>query len=691
MTGQAACLELAFFARVRLRARRRALWLRSLWEAEAVPKNVGIGHEEIDRILTSPAEAAEAEASFYERDSEARALGRLIDAADEGAAGDQRWRGLCHLFCLNVPESDLLALAAAVSADPGFARVCGYLHDDVSACFATPMLAQALFQWAPDMHVCSGSALARWRLATVPENAPHPCASNTPWIADPYMVRWLAGETGIDPVLADSIARIVPTDTASLDRLDPHLLDGMRDFFGKSRGLSGGSAVPVEIEITGPRGAGKRTLAAQFCAELGAALLVVDAAQLIPAETAPAVQTTRLIHALRAGRLEGAALYWQHAEVLDDRARALLDGVSELTFFGMEAPPSRNSIPVHAARQQFRIRGLTQEQRARLWRRFTDVPAPDSAREWNLSPAEIRAAANVAHAGPVAVLQACHRLLQRDHEGLLTKLECPYTWDDIVVPAAMRRQLEELTAQARLQTAVLEDWGFGRLCPMGHGLSALFAGPSGTGKTMAAQVVARTLDRELCRVDLAEVVNKYIGETEKRLKRVFDACERAAVVLFFDEADALFGQRTQVKDSHDRYANIQIDYLLQRMEQFDGIALLSTNRVNDLDSAFMRRLRFVVNFVPPGPEERLALWRLALLQRSPAGAELLDDIDWQWLADKLILTGADIKAIALAAAFLARAESARIRMDHLLHAAKREMAKHGASWRTGEWSPKPNA
>jgi SpoVK/Ycf46/Vps4 family AAA+-type ATPase len=127
------------------------------------------------------------------------------------------------------------------------------------------------------------------------------------------------------------------------------------------------------------------------------------------------------------------------------------------------------------------------------------------------------------------------------------------------------------------------------------------------------------------------------------------------------------------------------------MEQFDGIALLSTNRMNDLDTAFMRRLRFVVNFVPPGPEERLTLWRRALLERSPAGVDLLDAIDWRWLADKLILTGAEIKAIALAAAFLARAESARIRMDHLLHAARREMAKHGTSWRTGEWSPKPNA
>jgi len=205
---------------------------------------------------------------------------------------------------------------------------------------------------------------------------------------------------------------------------------------------------------------------------------------------------------------------------------------------------------------------------------------------------------------------------------------------------------------------------------------------------MAAQVMARSLGRQLCRVDLAEVVNKYIGETEKRLKRVFEACERAAVVLFFDEADALFGQRTQVKDAHDRYANIQIDYLLQRMEQFDGIAILATNRKSDMDSAFMRRLRFLIDFQPPGPRERMNLWRIALEERSPGGDELLDEIDWNWLAENLILTGADIKATALGAAFIARSQNSRIRMQHLVHAARREMTKHGTAWRAGEWSKK---
>jgi len=199
---------------------------------------------------------------------------------------------------------------------------------------------------------------------------------------------------------------------------------------------------------------------------------------------------------------------------------------------------------------------------------------------------------------------------------------------------------------------------------------------------MAAQVVARELDLDLYRVDLAGVVNKYIGETEKRLKQVFDHCERAHVLLFFDEADALFGQRMRVKDSHDRFANIEIDYLLQRMEQFDGVAVLATNRKNDLDTAFLRRIRFVIDFLPPGPEERLRLWKKALPECTPSGETLLGAVDWGHLAQNLALTGADIKNAVLSAAFLARSEGGVISMRHLLRAVRREMAKHGSVLRT---------
>ncbi len=675
-------MERPTLSRVRLRARRRALWLRQLWSSDdGNATGLAITHSEVDRILADPSEIKQAEISFYDSNQQARELSRLIVLADKCAEEDERWQTLLGIYRMSQEESDLLALAILVVSDPSFARVCAYLHDDATAGYATQLLAAALFDWPPDAGVSSDSILLRWRLASVPFNAAF--APNTPWTADSYIVRWLLTEQVTDPLLETGAGLITHNDVKGFDCLDPATLTDISSFLAKMRNKSDASA--IELELIAPEGSGKRTLAAQVCASLGHDLLVVDARTVVPSDLPFHQRNERMIHAARMARLNSAVLYWNHSESLDSSVRKSSRGLSELVFFASDSLAAHDA-DARVVRQSFYLNPLRPAERLRLWQRFTDVPAPEVIREWELRPAEIRAAANAAAAGPDAVLSACRRMLhQETGDLLLTSLKCPYLWDDIVLTPDVRKQLEELSSQARLREPVLEHWGFERLCAMGHGLTALFAGPSGCGKTMAAQVLARELNRELLRVDLAGVVNKYIGETEKRLRMVFDSCERSAVVLFFDEADALFGQRTQVKDAHDRYANIQIDYLLQRMEQFDGIAILATNRKSDLDSAFLRRLRFIVDFHPPGPAERVILWRKALAQRSPSGEELLDAIDWDWLADKLTMTGADIKATALAAAFLARAEGSRIRTEHLLHAARREMTKQGTAWRAGDW------
>jgi len=674
--------EPVFLRRTRLRARRRALWLRALWSSDIAAKGEAISDDEVDRILTGPASMAAEEAEFYKSDREAIELSRLIAAADPTANQDVRWSALCQTFQLTQPESDLLSLAATVAADPAFARVCGYLHDDASACYATPMLAAALFGWQQPMSI--DGALTRWQLATPQQHSGHlSAAPNAPWVADPFIVQWLCGATGRDPAVAAALELLPANRVASLEVLDPETMRAMRDFI---------AAVPppVEIELIAPSGSGKRTLASQLCAGMGTTLIAIDARLLTAGDPSAAQMQDRVLRVMRQGRLEGAIPYWNHAGQLDARTRQSFEGVFDLSFLAAESAARLPASPP-VARASFTMQPIGPALRARLWRHFTAELYPETIRGWSLRPAEIRSASRVASAGGDAVLRACRGILHSDPGELFTALPCPYAWSDIVLAPSVRRQLEELTAQARLGTEVLEDWGFERLCRMGRGLNVLFAGPSGTGKTMAAQVVARELGRELYRVDLAGVVNKYIGETEKRLKLVFEACERSAVVLFFDEADALFGQRTQVKDAHDRYANIQIDYLLQRMEQFDGVAILATNRKNDLDSAFVRRLRFIVDFLTPGPQERLALWRIALAERSPSGEELLDGIHFEWLAENLVLTGADIKSIALAGAFLARAQGTRIRMEHLMHAARRETNKHGAAWRGGDWSSNANS
>jgi SpoVK/Ycf46/Vps4 family AAA+-type ATPase len=304
--------------------------------------------------------------------------------------------------------------------------------------------------------------------------------------------------------------------------------------------------------------------------------------------------------------------------------------------------------------------------------------------EWALRPAEIGVAARVTPAGDHEVREVCRRLLMAGTPELLSPLPLPYTWDDLVVSPATAAHLREFQAQAAERGRVLDDWCFSRLTSLGRGTTALLAGPSGTGKTMAAQVLARSLGLDLYRIDLAGIMSKYIGETEKHLRQVFEACERAPVLLLFDEADALFGKRTQVSDAHDRYANIEIDYLLQRMEQFDGVAVLATNRKGDLDTAFVRRLRFIIDFAPPSAAEREQLWRLALEGAADAGGRLLTgDLDWPDLARELDLTGAAIKSAALSAAFLARSEGNLISRHHVLAAARRELGKQGVVVRPG--------
>jgi SpoVK/Ycf46/Vps4 family AAA+-type ATPase len=439
----------------------------------------------------------------------------------------------------------------------------------------------------------------------------------------------------------------------------------------------------VELELWGEPGAGKRTLAAQFAAALGADLLTVDADQLL-ADAPSATATERLVRAVRMARLAGAILYWQNGEGLSLRVWQAIGGYRGVMLFGGAGTTPRTSKSP-AARRSFGLPALRRDMRLALWGRYAAEPAPHVIENWILTPAEIARAAHLAPAGPDAVAHACQESLSSAPGELFTPLVCPFTWQDIVLPAGLREHLAELERQVRLRWAVYEEWGFERLCPLGRGITAMFSGPSGTGKTMAAQVLARSLGLKLLRVDLAGVMNKYIGETEKRLKLVFDVCERANVMLFFDEADALFGQRTQVKDAHDRFANIEIDYLLQRMEQFEGIAILATNRKGDLDKAFVRRLRFILDFFPPGPLERKVLWQRALQDRSPSGEALLEPMDWDFLAGKLNMTGADIAAAALSAAFLARAEGRRIHMRHVLQAARRELAKHGVVVRPGEW------
>lgn len=329
------------------------------------------------------------------------------------------------------------------------------------------------------------------------------------------------------------------------------------------------------------------------------------------------------------------------------------------------------------------------------WRRCVDragIAAGEAALEavaqrFRLRPGQIaRAAAMAGEAlGPgdeqgadsprQALFAAARAQSGRRLAALATRIRPRYTWRDLVLAPDALAQLREICARLSAQDQVLERWGFARRLSQGKGTTVLFAGPSGTGKTMTAEIIASELGLDLYRINLAQIVSKYIGETEKNLDRVFDAARDANAVLLFDEAEALFGKRSEVRDAHDRYANIEVAYLLQRIEAFDGLAILSTNLRQNLDEAFSRRLAFVVSFPFPEAAERRRIWDAMF----PSEVPLAADVDFAAMAERFKLSGGNIKNIALAAAFLAADERTEVAMRHLLHGTRREFQKQGKS------------
>jgi ATP-dependent 26S proteasome regulatory subunit len=700
--------EPRWMADIRLRAARRVRWLRQLWashryEGEHV---LAISHSEVDLALLPSGELRAAEHAFYRGDEQAAALSAAIDALAEQAP-DPRFEHLVRTLGLTAAESHLAGLCLAASLDPPLRRVFGYLMDMQEPAGPTPRLAADLFGDQPFWSPGPDSALVRWHVARPLGDGRDPYTTSTQWDADAVLLSGLLASTDSDarnnaagdaPAAAHN-GSAAPRATFGHQRGDssappppahwaagttgtaipaPHppalrseVCDAVVAFVGSLTGPTvSPPAPPIEIELIGPPGSGRTSLAAAAAAQLGRGLISVDA-RIVAEAPDPHAAAVREI---RRARLQDCAVEWEHAEALPAAAAAALP-LSPMTFLA-----STDELPTRTAaiRRSFRLRAVNRAERLQLWSALSAAPVPRPVNEWALRPAEVAVASQVTPAGEDAVVEVSRRLLLTGTPELLTHMPLPYQWDDLVISPRTYHHLREVDEQARNRGEVLDEWGLDRLTSMGSGVTALFAGPSGTGKTMAAQVLARSLELDLYRVDLAGVVSKYIGETEKHLKAVFDACERAPVMLLFDEADALFGKRTEVSDAHDRYANIEVDYVLQRMEAFDGVAVLATNRKGDLDSAFVRRIAFIIDFAAPNAAEREQLWRLALEGAvDPAGSPLVCGLDWAALANEFDLTGAAIKSAALAAAFLARTDRTSIEMRHVLSATRRELEKHG--------------
>ncbi len=683
--------------RLRLLLQRRVLWLRHQWQHDPLQtyRHQVIIDAQADWLLAG--EDQQAETHFYHADPEAAAISRSIWETEQALTRQAQTlqeaetplalEVLGPLFGLTPFEQNVLLLCLAPELDLTFERLYAYVQDDVTRKYATPHLALTLFGHdSEDQHATRASflpqaPLRRLSLVTCEPGAlPAAPLGAQPLRLDERIADYVRGINRPDERIADLLRPLPPALLASSHH---ELVDRLARVFEAEAGRG---PWPL-VNLIGPPGVGKRAVAAALCDHLGLQLSQLEAGRLLT----PGVERQDMLRVLeREAVLLQFACYLDAAELdpTDKAMAAALRDVVErlgvLLILGSRErwQCERDMVAVQVPKLHARAqRELWQQALADSGQEVQDH-IETIVQQFDFGPQAISRVVTAAQnnallrtRGEEATLtaadlwQACREQVSWRLDELAQRIIPCYTRDDIVLPEEASRQLEEIAAQVTHRPQVYEAWGFGAKLSRGRGISALFAGPSGTGKTMAAEILANQLQLDLYRIDLAGVVSKYIGETEKNLKKVFDAAEQSGAILFFDEADALFGKRTEVKDSHDRYANIEVNYLLQRMEEYRGLAILATNRKSALDQAFLRRLRFLVDFPFPDAESRRRIWRKVF---PPQAA--IHDLDYAALA-RLEIPGGNIKNIALNAAFLAADAGVAIGMDHILHAARREYVK----------------
>lgn len=577
---------------------------------------------------------------------------------------------LVDCFSLSTFERDILLLCAGVEMDAKFAPLCATAQSNPQRPYVTFGLTLATLEESHWSALSPIRPLRRWRLIEVAEET---SLANARLRIDERILHFLAGvnylDTRLEPLLQNSgVAETMADDQRETAQ---EILQALRER---------NAPVPV-IQLLGDDRDGQADIAASVAAELFGMQLHILRAEDIPAGV---------------NERNAFAVLWQRESALlssalliecRDQANAasvtrLAEDLNSLLFISSHDPLElqRNTL-------RFTVNKPGATDQKHLWQKALGSAVQKlngslegvasqyklSAKKILSTGAEISAAISTSNKPDELLWRTCRTLGRRQLDDLAQRVEPTSRWEDLILPEHQKAVLSQIASHVRNRLKVCDEWGFARKSARGMGLSTLFAGESGTGKTMAAEVLANELHLDLYRIDLSSVVSKYIGETEKNLRKVFDAAEASGAILLFDEADALFGKRSEVKDSHDRYANIEVSYLLQRMEAYTGLAILTTNLKTSLDTAFQRRLRFVVQFTFPDIELREAIWRSVFPAATPT-----DGLDYRKLA-QLQVAGGNIRNIALNAAFLAADAGEAVGMVHLLHAAHGEGAKRERS------------
>lgn len=612
-------------------------------------------------------------------------------------------RRLANVLGLDTDACDLVVMALAPECDPKYQALYAYLNNDVARRHPTLELAARVYgtsrahtlalreALAPDSRLVAHGAVEFARGADA-------IRAQRGFRLSPPLADWLLGLPWCDERLIDVTTVEFQHASEALPLLAPATA---REIEQAAARLEDGEPLPVFL-FTGSTH-GEALLAAKaLYAVAGRPALTLDLTRVLTApDPAAAIGACELMQRVLGLGLVAAPL----DALLDAEQRPIASIAAPLRRLCGRSPAvalaASAGFPRHALAADLRVLPITCHElatadRARIWRGAVGT-AP--------SPATIDALADRFELGADRIMHAAQAAsdaarfcrggvtLERHYYdaaratssdgavGVTREPPTAFGWDDLIVPTDLRRRLRDLVRAVELRPRVLDQWGFGRRLGGARGIKVLFAGASGTGKTMAVAIIASTLGVDLHRIDLAATVSKYIGETEKNLERAFAAARRANAILFIDEADALLGKRSEVKDAHDRYANVEVAYLLQRMESYDGVVILATNLAQNIDEAFSRRMHFVIEFPLPDTAGREALWRSMI----PPEAPLAADVDFGFLARRFPLAGGDIRNIVLDAAYRAAQANEALGMAHLLHAVASQFAKRGKVPAAGEF------
>lgn len=578
---------------------------------------------------------------------------------------------LCQIFGLSPFERDVLLLCAGMEFDGEWASLCAKVAGDPQRNYPTFSLALAALPQAYWGAIAPNAPLRRWRLVEMgASNSLTAC----PLRIDERILHYLAGIDHLDDRLIGMVEEVAAEDIAVPSH--QKLVEQLTQTWLQASQRTG--LLPI-LQLCGSEAKSKKAIASAACTQLGLNLYSMSA-EAIPTDN---------------DRLNLVKCLWEREWQLNDRVLLVDCDALETPEAARESAVARliesincplivTSIDRRRQRQRLLVTfdinpPIPEEQRA-IWRNALGATAESLngqietlVSNFTLSSTEIYAACLKVNGEDENNFQqlweTCRDRARPRLDELSQRIEPSASWEDLILPEKEQQVLNDIAAHLRQRSKVYEYWGFIGKGKRGLGISALFAGASGTGKTMAAELLAQELNLDLYRIDISSMVSKYIGETEKNLRRVFDAAEAGGVILLFDEADALFGKRSEVKDSNDRYANMEVSYLLQRMESYRGLAILTTNLKGSIDQAFLRRIRFIVQFPFPDATQRAEIWRRVFPNQAPT-----EGLDFNKLG-KLNVAGGNIRNIALNAAFIAADSGEPVQMKHILQSVKSEYIK----------------